>query len=65
LCDVVDDVCRVGTNAGIVFDARGRLSIKIFASNREADNEIGKGGAVYLDSGFQGRDLVGNFTLST
>jgi hypothetical protein len=65
LCDVVDDIRRVGTNAGIVFDARGRLSIKIFASNREADNKIGKGGAVYLDSGCQGRDLVGNFTLST
>lgn len=65
MCDVVDDVCRVGTNTRIVFDASGRLSIEIFATYGKADDEIGKRGAVCLDSGCQGRDLVGNFALST
>ena len=64
LCDVVDDFCRVSTHTGIVFDARGRLPIEVFATDGEADDEIGERGAVCLDSGCQGRDLVCNVALS-
>jgi hypothetical protein len=64
LRDVIDENIRSSTNTRLVLDTSGGDAVEILGSDGQTDDEIGELGAVLLDGGFDGGDLVGHGLLA-